>query len=135
MCSADSGAAFATATTALNEVTRLEEVRFESSAENWEEMLAGLGAVISSAARLADCLGGHLADATDHAAWRDGVEPDGGSPGDLLGLTADAVHQIGDTLTELSHELEAAKNQVALLHVVTRRQRGGSDPAADAGRA
>ncbi|HEY0470481.1 MAG TPA: hypothetical protein VGD34_02430 [Kribbella sp.] len=135
MCSADSGAAFANAATALNEVTRLEEVRFESSAEDWQEMLAGLGAVISSAARLADCLGGHLAGATDHVSWRDGVEPNGHSPGELLGMTAATVHQISATLTGISHELDAATDQVALLHVITRRRGGGSDPAADAGRA
>jgi hypothetical protein len=72
MCSAESGAAFANAATALNEVTR---------------------------------------------------------------LTAATVRQIGDTLTEISDELDAAKDQVALLHVITRRRGGGSDPAADAGRA
>jgi hypothetical protein len=135
MCSADSGAAFATAVTALNEVTRLEEVRYDASAENWEEMLAGLGAVINSAARLADCLGGHLARATGHAEWREDAGPDGQSPGELLSQTGAGVQQVSDQLTELSDELTAARDQVALLHVITRRRDGGSDPAADAERA
>jgi hypothetical protein len=80
MCSADPGVAFSLASGALNEVTRLEEVRFDYSAENWEELLTGLGMVVSSAARLSDCLADHLARASRQAEWREGSTPAGDPP-------------------------------------------------------
>lgn len=133
MSGADPAVAFARATTALNELTRLEEVRSDFTAENWEQLLAGLGTVITSAARLADCLGDHLARATAQAGWRDGAGP--GAPDKLLSATAESVELVSRQLTEVAGTIADSRDQVALLHLATRRRGEGPPPAADAGQA
>jgi hypothetical protein len=133
MCGADPGEAFAKATTALNELTRLEEVRSDFTAENWEQLLAGLGHVVTSAARLADCLGDHLARATSQADWRDGAGV--GEPEKLLSAAAESVELVSRQLTEVAATIATSRDQVGQLHLATRRRGGGHRPAADEERA
>lgn len=128
MCGADPAVAFSKATTALNELTRLEEVRSDFTAENWEQLLAGLGSVVTSAARLADCLGDHLARATAQADWRNGAGP--GAPGELLSASAASVELVSRQLTEVAGTIATSRDQVALLHLATTRHRGERPPPA-----
>lgn len=123
MCSADPGVAFSIASTALNEVTRLEEVRSDSTAENWEELLSGLSTVITSAARLADRLGDHLARAKDQAGWRAGDGPTDLYPGEILSATGESVRQMSDQLVEVSRLIAVSRDQVALLHLSRKGER------------
>jgi len=113
----DPGEAFNTAVAALNEVTRLEQVRYDSSAENWEDLLSGLASVITSASRLADSLADHLAAATQRASWRADTEHAGEYPDQLLSAAGKSVHQVGEQLTELSRLIAVARDQVAQLHL------------------
>jgi hypothetical protein len=134
MCGADPAVAFSKATTALNELTRLEEVRSDFTVENWEQLLAGLGTVVASSARLADCLGDHLAHVTAHADWRDGPGP--GDPDELLSATAASVELVSRQLTEVAATIATSRDQLALLHLAVTKRRGeGRRPAADAGQA
>jgi hypothetical protein len=133
MPGADPAVAFSKAATALNELTRLEEVRSDFTAENWEQLLAGLGTVITSAARLADCLGNHLAQASSKADWRTAPGPGREDPAKLLSATAESVELVSRQLTEVAGTIATSRDQVALLHLAVTKRRGeGPRPAADA---
>ena len=131
MGGADPAAVFAKATTALNELTRLEEVRSDFTAENWEQLLAGLAAVITSASRLADCLGTHLARETSRADWRDGAGV--GDPDQILAAAAESVELVSRQLFEVAGTIATSRGQVAQLHLATKRRGGEPRPEADAG--
>lgn len=132
MCGADPGFAFNQAVVALNEVTRLEEIRSDSSPENWERLLAGLGTVVVSTARLTDTVGAHLARATEQASPNDDAGPDDAGlddedPDALLAAAAESVSRISTQLTEAAQTIATARDQVALLRPRTKRSGGAAD--------
>lgn len=104
---------YSAAATALNEATRLEEVRFDRSAENWQQQLAGLAMVIGSSARLADCLADHLAGSTQRAAWRADRESGDQAPDELLAGTALAVQRVAEQLATAAETLTTAAGDLA----------------------
>ena len=109
------------ASAALNEVLRLEQVRFDWSVEDWEEELAGLIAVAGSAARLADCIGDHLNESGGELTWRDGKGPASEDPGRLTKSAVTSVREAGDQLASAAETLARAKEQLASLARRSRR--------------
>lgn len=114
MSSSEPGEAFSTAAAALNEVTRLEEVRYDSSPESWEQLLAGLATVVTSAGRLADCVADHLSTATEDSELGPETAANG-QHDEVLASAGESVQQVSRQLTEVSRLIAVSRDQVALL--------------------
>ena len=114
MSSTDPGEAFAAAAAALNEVTRLEEVRYDSSPESWEQLLAGLATVVTSAGRLADCVADHLSAAGEESELGPATAANG-QHDEVLAAAEESVQQVSRQLTEVSRLVAVSRDQVALL--------------------
>lgn len=114
MTGSEPGDAFSGAAAALNEATRLEEVRYDSSPQSWEELLAGLATVVTSAGRLADCVAGHVSDATAEGELGPGAAANG-QRDEVLASAEESVQQVSRALTEVSRLIAVSRDQIALL--------------------
>jgi uncharacterized phage infection (PIP) family protein YhgE len=125
---------FVRAATSLNELARLEQVRTDFTAEECEELLAGLGSVASASSHLTDVIAQNLDSATSRADWREGTSELRDGPDQMLSATAESVRLVSAQLTEVAATISAARRQLGHLHLVGLRQRkAGTPPAAGAG--